>query len=228
MTAASPRVSTADLQAMDLLLLFLRREQLAPCLCSLGSARALLPLPWTHLDIMENIYFATPQKSIPTLWPPKAQGLTGCPTQPVLPPTEEQCRSHPPPEHCPWDPNSRRQGEPLENKPGVYPCGFALLPSKMRQEVLFTHCSTMAKSRAKQTSGNYSWSITLWDNPWGQQTLPPFDLPPSPLQTPGYTFLLTPEIHHHLHPSHPHPAVSKHPSPGATDSNKLTNTPDIE
>lgn len=61
MTAASPHVSTADLQAMGspAALLYTGKEQLAPCPCSLGSARALLSVPWTHLDILENIYFAT-------------------------------------------------------------------------------------------------------------------------------------------------------------------------
>lgn len=111
-------------------------------------------------------------------------------------------------------------------KPGVYPCSFALLLSKVRQEVPFTPCPTTAKPprqnpELKQTSGNYSWSISLCDNPWGQQALPPFDLPPLPLQIPGYTFLPTPKIHHHLHSSHPHPAGFNHPSPGAIDRNKL-------
>lgn len=47
MTAASPRVSTADLQARGspAALLYTGREQLVPCPCSLGTARALLPLP---------------------------------------------------------------------------------------------------------------------------------------------------------------------------------------
>lgn len=128
--------------------------------------------------------------------------------------------------------NSRRQGEPLENEArrvSLWLCSPAT-QDKTRSPVhpLPHHSSaTTAKSRAKKTSGNYSCSISLCDNPWGQQTPFPFGLPPFPLQTPGYTFLPTPEIHHHLHPSHPHPAVSNL-SPGATDRNKLANTPDRE
>lgn len=63
MTAASPGVSTADLQAMGspAALPYTGREQLVLCPGSLGSASPLLPLPWTRLDILENIYFATPE-----------------------------------------------------------------------------------------------------------------------------------------------------------------------
>lgn len=45
------------------------------------------------------------------------------------------------------------------------------------------------------------------------------------LQTLGCTFLQTPEILHHLHPSHPHQVVSNHLSPGTTRRNMLKTIP---
>lgn len=141
----------------------------------------------------------------------------------------KRSRSHPPPEHCLLRAGGRESLWKM--KPGVYPSGFALLLRKMREEIPFTHCSTTAKPPRQNPELSKHLATTagafLCDNPWGQQTLLPFDLPLLPLQTPGYTFLPTPETHH-LHPSHPHPAVSNHPPPGATDRNKIPNTPGRE
>lgn len=73
--------------------------------------------------------------------------------------------------------HSRRQGDPLENEArrvSLWLCSPAT-QDKTRSPVhpLPHHSSaTTAKSRAKKTSGNYSCSISLCDNPWGQQTPP--------------------------------------------------------
>jgi len=43
---------------------------------SLGSARALVTLHGIHLQVLENVDFATfGLRPVPTLWPPEAQGV---------------------------------------------------------------------------------------------------------------------------------------------------------